>query len=411
MSRGARIAGAVALWLGALVIGLYFTFNSGSGDPDDVDAGLAAATTAAETTTSAPAVTTPTAAPETTTTALPDTTTTTVPPATTTTTTAAPTGTQLAASLSEGRFSLAGIVPDEATVESLVQAATVVYGDAIDADLSVDPEAAAPPWLAQAPQAITLLPIIGTGMISANAGGVAVSGSSPNADALTAFETALEATLGVDADVAAVEITERGFPSFNARRQGDSLVLSGVLGSRNVKDGIVTAAQSVYGEQAVDDQLAVDDNLDVPFWSYTMPGVLQLFAPFPDYEITIENGITGGSLNAGANFAVNSAELNDDTLAILPIALGILTRDPSLGMEIAGHTDSTGDPGYNQSLSEARAEAAAAWLIDAGVDPGRIRAAGFGESQPIADNDSTTGRALNRRVEFRFGPLGEILGN
>lgn len=411
MTRGARVAGAVALWLGALVIGLYFTSNSSSGDPDDIDAGLAAATTAAETTTSAPAVTTPTAAAETTTTAPPDTTTTTTPSATTTTTTPPPTGAQLAASLSEGRFSLAGTVPDEATLESLVQAATVVYGDAFDAELSVDPEAATPSWLAQAPRAITLLPIIGTGTISADAAGVTVTGSSPNEGALTAFETALESTLGVDADVAGVQITNRGFPSFNARRQGDSLVLSGVLGSDMVKNGIVTAAQAVYGEQAVDDQLAVDDNLDVPFWSYTMPGVLQLFAPFPDYEITIENGITGGSLNAGANFAVNSAELTDDTIAILPIARGILTRDPSLGMEIAGHTDSIGDAGYNQSLSEARAEAAASWLIDAGMDPGRIRAVGFGESQPIADNDTTAGRALNRRVEFRFGPLGEILGN
>ncbi|RMF59783.1 MAG: OmpA family protein, partial [Bacteroidetes bacterium] len=68
----------------------------------------------------------------------------------------------------------------------------------------------------------------------------------------------------------------------------------------------------------------------------------------------------------------------------------------------AGHTDSTGPDDYNLRLSQARAEAVRAYLIERfGIAPERLVARGYGESQPIADNVTATGRTLNRRVEFR----------
>ncbi len=166
----------------------------------------------------------------------------------------------------------------------------------------------------------------------------------------------------------------------------------------------------MYGTETVVDEIAVSEGLDVPFWSYTMPGVLQLFAAFPDYEISIENGLTSGSLNNGANFAIGSAELSPETTTILPIAVGIMIRDPSLGIVIAGYTDDQGSDLFNQRLREDRAQAVADWLIAAGIDSARIVPVGFGETQPIASNATAQGRALNRRVEFQFGPLSTILG-
>jgi outer membrane protein OmpA-like peptidoglycan-associated protein len=75
-------------------------------------------------------------------------------------------------------------------------------------------------------------------------------------------------------------------------------------------------------------------------------------------------------------------------------------------VRVAGHTDSRGDPDYNQRLSERRAEAVVEHLVGAGVEPSRLVAEGFGETQPVAPNetedgeDDPAGRAANRRVEI-----------
>jgi OOP family OmpA-OmpF porin len=80
-----------------------------------------------------------------------------------------------------------------------------------------------------------------------------------------------------------------------------------------------------------------------------------------------------------------------------------LNENPSTIVEIAGHSDSRGKAEYNQFLSQRRAESVAARLTDAlGVDPARVNAAGYGEEQPIASNDTAAGRAANRRVEARI---------
>ena len=71
-------------------------------------------------------------------------------------------------------------------------------------------------------------------------------------------------------------------------------------------------------------------------------------------------------------------------------------------IRIEGHTDSTGAPQANRVLSEARAEAVRRALIERGLPAERLRAEGFGEDKPVADNGSAEGRAKNRRIEFRI---------
>jgi OOP family OmpA-OmpF porin len=68
---------------------------------------------------------------------------------------------------------------------------------------------------------------------------------------------------------------------------------------------------------------------------------------------------------------------------------------------VEGHTDSVGADAYNQSLSQRRADAVRKYLVDKGVPAARISATGFGESQPVGDNATADGRALNRRVVMR----------
>ena len=104
-------------------------------------------------------------------------------------------------------------------------------------------------------------------------------------------------------------------------------------------------------------------------------------------------------------FATDSAVLRPDLRRDLNTLAASLLRYPNTRVEVVGHTDNTGDAGYNQNLSQARANAAAAVLLGAGVPASRIVAYGRGEDDPIASNLSAEGRRLNRRVEFIISPL------
>ena len=70
-------------------------------------------------------------------------------------------------------------------------------------------------------------------------------------------------------------------------------------------------------------------------------------------------------------------------------------------VEIAGYTDNTGDPAANVQLSQQRAEAVRAALVQAGVDPSILVAKGYGSANPVAGNDTLEGRFRNRRIEYR----------
>jgi OOP family OmpA-OmpF porin len=98
-------------------------------------------------------------------------------------------------------------------------------------------------------------------------------------------------------------------------------------------------------------------------------------------------------------FEFNSARLKDTY--VLDEAAKILVSQPSITGEIRGHTDSVGPAEYNMTLSQRRADAVLEYFVSKGVAANRLRAVGYGESSPIAPNDTDEGRALNRRVELK----------
>jgi outer membrane protein OmpA-like peptidoglycan-associated protein len=71
-------------------------------------------------------------------------------------------------------------------------------------------------------------------------------------------------------------------------------------------------------------------------------------------------------------------------------------------LEIRGHTDHIGEEAANQLLSEARAKSVLNYLVSRGIDPSRLTSKGFGETQPVADNDTAEGQRKNIRTEFRI---------
>ena len=79
-----------------------------------------------------------------------------------------------------------------------------------------------------------------------------------------------------------------------------------------------------------------------------------------------------------------------------------LTNFPNLRLELAGHTDSIGNPANNQALSQKRAESVYAYLTGKGIAANRLKAVGYGDTQPVESNDTEEGRKKNRRTEARI---------
>lgn len=104
-------------------------------------------------------------------------------------------------------------------------------------------------------------------------------------------------------------------------------------------------------------------------------------------------------------FSTGSADLNSSFFNVLDSVSLVLKKYEKTLVEVAGHTDSTGSDELNQALSERRASTVAHYLVNKGVLQERMVEMGFGEQQPVASNNSSEGRAMNRRVEITLVPL------
>ena len=109
---------------------------------------------------------------------------------------------------------------------------------------------------------------------------------------------------------------------------------------------------------------------------------------------------TEGKAAIHLHFATDSAEILPDSLPQIEQIRSLLEQEPDLKLEVNGHTDDTGDAAHNRVLSLARARSVVNALSAAGIDADRLKAQGFGADQPVADNSTDEGRALNRRVEL-----------
>jgi outer membrane protein OmpA-like peptidoglycan-associated protein len=128
-------------------------------------------------------------------------------------------------------------------------------------------------------------------------------------------------------------------------------------------------------------------------------------------EVVAKKSEYFGDVTAKKAIRLNKIFFQPDKWVLLPASYpeldklhGFLVENPTVSIQINGHTDITNLPDYNQTLSENRAKAVKFYLIRKGIAEKRIKTKGFGETQPVATNETEEGKQQNRRVEFEILP-------
>ena len=251
----------------------------------------------------------------------------------------------LALTNDDGIITYSGVVHDESTRTSIMDALKGTFGaDKVKGDITINANAGPAPWLV---------------------------------DLRTTLENLK--TSGVQAVF-----------------DGNSLKVGGLI-SDSDRDGIINSLRTalptglVFG--ALTDKVA---NMVSEVTNKTETALAALHPGFTTSDLlTILN-------QSIINFPTNSAEIPPTGKTLLQHAATAFKQLPSgTVVEIAGYTDNTGDPAANVQLSQQRADAVRAALVSAGVDPSMLVAKGYGSANPVATNDTLEGKFRNRRIEYR----------
>ena len=172
---------------------------------------------------------------------------------------------------------------------------------------------------------------------------------------------------------------------------------SSTVGEMSSTDGMASFVKNVFFDSATPPPVAaaaIDGDADGD-------GV-------PDSKDKCPNTLEGATADVDGCWAFHGVffDFNQDTIKegyedMFDNAIKILKENPNVTVEIQGHTDSMGAESYNLDLSERRAATVKTHLINKGIEASRITTKGFGESDPVASNDSEEGRAHNRRVFYK----------
>lgn len=177
----------------------------------------------------------------------------------------------------------------------------------------------------------------------------------------------------------------------------------------NDKDGIPDQSDACINK--AEDKDGFEDADGCPELDNDMDGVVDSLDKCPNkHGVPEENGCPrkpkakkikrGKLVLGGVNFQSGKAVLTPNSYRILDQVYESLVEWPEVKLEIRGYTDSRGNNELNRKLSQKRAEAVMVYLINKGIESSRLRAKGYGEVDPIADNNTAEGRAKNRRVEL-----------
>jgi OmpA-OmpF porin, OOP family len=346
-------------------------------------------------------------------------------------------------------YTLSGVLPDETARAVILDA----IGDAATDTSTVArgaPDGVAVGDVFSSVATIFDAMIEGTATMTANT--LAVGGTASSFSGASEAETALQA-LATDALSVQVDIVPGpAMPfRFSAQTSDESLSLQGFAPTDDARDTILSSASELFPGYAVTDDLVIAEGAPEGFLAMVQAGLRGLSRlangsfGISDTDATLSGGAFYESLgdriaelvsSAGPSafnfttdigvappppavnaetcqarfgallsgntirFETGSAAIDRQSDGLLDQLVRTLQSCPDTSVVIGGHTDSQGDSIPNMRLSQARAIAVRDYVVGAGIPEGRLLAVGFGESEPIADNETDEGRALNRRIEF-----------
>ena len=179
-----------------------------------------------------------------------------------------------------------------------------------------------------------------------------------------------------------------------------TVTLIGTVATPTERVAAESVARSVVGvDFRIDNRLLIDEG-EVEVEPEEEPNEL---ANVTDEDLVLQNAVSSVLARSPITFASASTVIDPESLATLDALAGVL-GESAAAVLIAGHTDTDGSPEDNVRLSQQRAEAVVDYLIEAGIDPARLTAQGFGGSLPVADNITMEGKAANRRIEALIKP-------
>ncbi len=305
---------------------------------------------------------------------------------------------------------VSGRVPDEQLSSALTDAAEAAYSrERVQSQVQVDPTLGqAPPWLASSVAVIPQLHLMSEVTAIVTEGRVLVTGRARAADDVTYVDRLLSEASGLPVDIRGVEISSLRAAIWFFEREGDGVTLTGGLPTEELRAGFVASAAARYGQENVIDASTVEPTAETALWMFEPDRMLDAFDGFADVDLQFGGEQFRFQLAGGPSFDPGSDEVSPELAVALEYLATTMLREPTMSMVITGHTDATGPDELNLALSEDRAAAAAASVIDAGVDPERVRSVGLGAAQPVASNDTDDGRERNRRIELVMTrePLG-----
>jgi len=196
-------------------------------------------------------------------------------------------------------------------------------------------------------------------------------------------------------------MVQAGLPTVEVRVVDWTVILQGRVATDELREAATRVAQAQTGVIGVENLLVVPE-----------PIVTDSTGPEqPDLPAAMEDLILQARLSATAaltpiQFESGGDRITEDSVPPLELIAGFLADNPVVRVQIIGHTDSDGDEAANLSLSTLRAEAVRAQLVTRGIDTDRLLPLGMGEYDPIADNLTREGKAMNRRIEFLVLPEG-----
>lgn len=296
-----------------------------------------------------------------------------------------------AVAIANGAVTLTGYVPSPAARSALVDLVKArLPGLRIDDKLEIA-SGAPDGWQACTQAGIGGLGRLGNGRMEISGRSLVMSGSTDNEALSQALGGEVQSAGGSSCNAVA-RIAFTGVTAAELQRRADAEAAKRAADAAAQKAAADAAAQKAAAEAAAR-QAAAQTPPPAPA---PAPAASQQKVEADKCQAVVNKVRSEGVIN----FKRASADLDQQSDATLDQIAAVLTTCKSARIEVQGHTDAEGTPERNANLSNRRARAVSDYLIRAGVSASRLTAVGYGETRPIAPNDTSENRAKNRRIEF-----------